>query len=597
MTAVHEPERAEIEVELQRVLDSHTFARSSRSRDLLTYLVRQHLNGTAHRVKELSLALDVFGRGVRDYDSASDGIVRVGITRLREALDRYYADEGAGSPLRFEIPRGVYAPIIRRRSGTRLPEAPLIAVLPLSNFTSVPDLDTLCDGLSEDLIDALTRVPSVRVIARTSSFRYKRSELDIRDIARDLGADAVLEGSVQLAGGRLRVTAQLIFARDGTHLWSHAFEADADERRNLQAALIDVMTRAVGQQQAADRIVTALVNQPMPALAASLIDRARAVSAAQTIDGYRLAQRYLEQACALAPSHAEGFAALGGLMFSQRLSWLTDYDVPLSTIRDPIDRALALDPEHPAALSLRGYDLAAHERRWHEGRDLCRRAVALAPSSTIAIQRLASTDLTFDDLPSAIRGFETSLEIDPFSPLGHYYLILIALLAGDAREAQRRLEQARKRLGSLLLFDNAELSGLILAREWQPALEGARALLQREPAMPAFALRVGQALAGLGRYAEAKTEVFPRLDRANACHRGYLRAAVAVCAGEADDFFAEIHRAVDDQCSNLMMLPIDPLFKPMHDDARWGALMRRIHRSAEAPFLPIAPGRSDSAGR
>lgn len=581
------PDRAEIEAELECVLASRAFARSGRSRDLLAYLIRQHLDGAAHRIKELTIAIDVFGRGPGEYDSATDGIVRVSMTRLREALDRHYAEEGHDAPLRFEIPRGVYAPIVRRRAGVHLPQAPLVAVLPLSNFTNDPHLDALCDGLSEDLIDALTRVPTVRVIARTSSFRYKRSAQDIRDIARELGVDALLEGSVQLVGERLRVTAQLILGRDGTHLWSHAFEADPDERRALQAALIDVMTRSVGQQQAADRVVTALAQKPLPALAASLIDRARAVSAAQTIDGYKLAERYLEQACEIAPEHAECHGTLAGLMFSQRLSWLTDYDVPLERIRAPLARALEIDPEHPASLSLKGYDLAVHDHRWHEALALCRRAVALAPSSVILIQRLASVEMTFGAMDAAERGFLVSLEIDPFSPLGHYYLMLIAMLRGDVRTTERWLTQSRNRLGPLAIFDNADLAGKVLRREWDAALAHGEALLRREPQMPAFALRVGQALAGLGRYDEARERIFPLLDRANICHRGYLRAAVAVCGGHRDDFFSEIGRAVDDQCSNLLMLPIDPLFAPVHDDARWSALMQRIQRQAESPFLPL----------
>lgn len=151
------------------------------------------------------------------YDSATDGIVRVSVNRLRDLLDRYYGDEGAHAALRFEIQRGVYVPIIRRATPPGLPPLPRINVLPLANFTGYPDFDPLCDGLTEDIIDAMTRVPDTRIIARTSSFRFKGQALDVRDIAQALNVDALLEGSVQQVGVRLRVTAQLVLGSDGSH--------------------------------------------------------------------------------------------------------------------------------------------------------------------------------------------------------------------------------------------------------------------------------------------------------------------------------------------------------------------------------------------
>ena len=212
------PTDEQIEAELGCVLDSRSFARSARQRILLRYLVDARGAAGASRLKESTIALDVFERDAAIFDSANDGIVRVSVNRLRDLLDRHYENEGARAELRFEIQRGCYVPIIRRATPTGLPPLPRIAVLPLANFTGDESLDALCDGLTEDVIDALAHVDDVRVIARTSSFKYKGLALDVRTVARELSVDAIVEGSVQALGTRFRVTAQMIFGTDGTHL-------------------------------------------------------------------------------------------------------------------------------------------------------------------------------------------------------------------------------------------------------------------------------------------------------------------------------------------------------------------------------------------
>jgi adenylate cyclase len=238
-------DQAAIDKELARILASAPFARAPRARELLAYVVANGAGENARRVKEATIALDVFGRDAAKFDGDRDGIVRVAVNRLRELLDRYYANEGRECAIRLEIPRGSYAPIVRRMKVSGLPVTPRIAVLPLANFTGDSDLDALCDGLTEDLIDALAQIDSLRVIARTSSFVFKGQQRDIRKIAKTLDVDAVLEGSVQIVGEHLRITAQLILGSDGTHLWSRAFETDASDRNLLRSSLIEFMQRTL----------------------------------------------------------------------------------------------------------------------------------------------------------------------------------------------------------------------------------------------------------------------------------------------------------------------------------------------------------------
>jgi len=323
------PNRDEVNAELARVLRSRAFARSQRARDLLLYLVSSLHDGGTTRLKESVIALDVFGRDAATYDSTNDGIVRVSVNRLRELLDRYYGDEGRSNGLRIEIQRGGYVPIVRRNTPAGLPAKPRIAVLPLANFTGRSDEDALCDGLSEDIIDAMTRLPDVRVIARTSSFRYKNANRDVREIATELAVDALLEGSVQLDGAQLKVTTQLVLGSDGSHLWSHVFTFARDERHVLLDALIDLMLRSLTLGAVAD--APHVVARNTAPQVQGLIDQARGLNVTQTPENLALAE-----AMATREQNLIRSMPMPGLY----LRWCATRAVPCCRVSQPSIRAM-----------------------------------------------------------------------------------------------------------------------------------------------------------------------------------------------------------------------------------------------------------------
>jgi TolB-like protein/Tfp pilus assembly protein PilF len=359
-TDAHDPQ--EIEAALKQVLESQTFARSARARDLLRYLVHGKRSGDLSRLKESAIGLDVFGRDPATYDSATDGIVRVSVNRLRDLLDRYYADEGSGTALRFEIQRGGYVPIIRRATPGGLPPLPRIAVLPLANFTGDDSLDALCDGLTEDVIDALAQVPEVRVIARTSSFKYKGVALDVRTVARDLSVDAIVEGSVQTLGTRIRVTAQMILGSDGTHLWSHAFESEANDRAVLQLALIDLMKRSLGASPAAgdtdkNESETLATVSLLPTAEAAIVAYHRGLYSYRkdTSESFRAAEIALNDAINIEPEFARAHAALARVRWAIGNAGIRPLADCAALALQSARHALTLAPDDPMVLSAHGY--------------------------------------------------------------------------------------------------------------------------------------------------------------------------------------------------------------------------------------------------
>ena len=263
------PERItpeQIRMQLQRILASTFFVRSERLCRFLRFTVELTLSGEMDRIKEYTLGRDVFDRD-KNYDPRADSIVRVEARRLRRKLGSIIErlvlpirSSSAGYLRADSVP--VFLP--RQPASTRLTQStailpdprPLnprtVAVLPFRNLSSDPDQDFFCEGIAEEILNTLTTVPQLNVVARTSVFRFKGSH-DVREIGRQLHAGTVIEGSVRKAGNRMRISAQAIDAASGILLWSGTFDRDLtdvfavqDESRWLLCGLAE---RDVGDSE------------------------------------------------------------------------------------------------------------------------------------------------------------------------------------------------------------------------------------------------------------------------------------------------------------------------------------------------------------
>ena len=573
-----DPSESLIAAELDRALESRTFARSVRARDLLRYLIDSKRSGHAGRLKESAIALDVFGRDPAIYDSATDGIVRVSVNRLRELLDRYYADEGRSSSIRFEIQRGGYTPIIRRSTPPGLPDLPRIAVLPLANFTGDANNEALCDGLTEDIIDAMTRVPEVRVIARTSSFRFKGMALDVCNIATELSVDALLEGSVQIVGDRLRVTAQLILGSDGTHLWSHAFTFASSERRELQDALIDIMLRSLkpGVPVLAAAPTSAPAISPQ---AQSLIDQARGLNVTQVPDNLTYAETLAQRATELAPEHADAWFVLAMVRYSRRSTFAS---VALregaSSAADALQRALTLDPDNAQAVSLSAYMLITESLQWTEALQRAQRAVALAPNHAGVNGRLAFIQLCFGQFDESVQTYAHVFSLDPLAPPARYHYALALAAAGRSVEALRCIEEGRKVLGDSLLLQETLCSILEMSGDIQSAASVSQRALLQYPASISIMMHAAFALAAQGTMdaARALCDRYSAAPTATFASQHYVRMYVESGGADADAFFLHAMAVASDHEPQVMLLPALPIFKKYYRDTRWQVLLEKL---------------------
>jgi serine/threonine-protein kinase len=217
------------------------FVHSQQLCRLLRYSVEQALHGHTGHLKETSIGMEVFDRGAA-FDPGSDTIVRVEARRLRHKLEEYYRTEGRADPIEFVLTPGSYVPTFHARAGNGAPIAPQrsgIAVLPFWNLSGEPEIDRLCDALTEELISALACSHHLRVAARTSVFQFKGRATDVCQLAALLNVDTVIEGSIRRCGSRIRVTVQQICAADGCSLASVCLERELQDGFAFQEELTE----------------------------------------------------------------------------------------------------------------------------------------------------------------------------------------------------------------------------------------------------------------------------------------------------------------------------------------------------------------------
>jgi len=255
--AVHvwsEDERRAIREQIDRIIASGAFAQSPRRQKFLSYIVDETIAGRGYQLKGYTLAIEVFDRDAT-FDPATNPMVRIEASRLRDKLRSYYASEGARDPIRIDIPKGGYAPLIEflptfdpiaasARTHSASVIKPSIAVLPFVNMSAKRADDYLCDAVTENIITALSRFRDLAVVASHSVFAYKSKRVTIPEIARELGVGYVLEGSVQKSKDRATITAQLIDGGTGAHHWAERFDRPSGD---LYAILDEVTEHIAGR--------------------------------------------------------------------------------------------------------------------------------------------------------------------------------------------------------------------------------------------------------------------------------------------------------------------------------------------------------------
>ncbi len=232
----------------------------------------------------------------------------------------------------------------------------MVAVLPFDNLSNDPEQEYFADGIAEELITILAHISRVSVIARNSTFTYKGKAVDVRTVGKEMGAEYVLEGSVRRSADRVRVTAQLLSSRDGSHLWSEKYESDlnAADLFELQDEIANKVATAVGGSHGVIVLSkTREISRKPPELLRSYDCVLKALEFARTLssESYDAARDCLERTVAEDPEYSEGWARLVNIYLNEYALGFNPKPEPLARAERALRKALALDPSSALARS------------------------------------------------------------------------------------------------------------------------------------------------------------------------------------------------------------------------------------------------------
>ena len=461
----------------------------------------------------------------------------------------------AGSPVVAESP----AAAVDDRS---------IAVLPFANLSEDRANEYFADGLSEDLLNLLSRMHGLRVVARTSSFSFKGRTTSATEIARELKVAHLLEGSVRRSGSRIRITAQLIRASDSSHVWSQSFDRELSDIFAVQDEIASAVAGGLALRLLGSPAPKA---QPTDPRAYALYLQGRNYFSLYSATGYEQAIPALEGALVIDPGFGPAWGILGALYWGQANNSLIPYEEGARKARLASEKALALDPHQAEPMSLLGLLDVIEHRDVAGGLERVNRALELEPHNQRVLSRAANVARQRGRTDEAIRYAEQALTADPLSPNAHAVLGLTYYYAG-------RLDDAEVMRRRLLTLSPGWLSGyyylgrILLERgDAQAAL----AAIEQEPS-PMWRL-TGLALVqhALGNRA-ASDAALEELRKEDPVGIAYQFAEIHAYRGEIDLAFEWLDRAEATRDSGLTDALINPLMRNLHSDPRWPALVARL---------------------
>jgi TolB-like protein len=600
----HSPKPEEIQEQLARILANPVFNKSDRMSRFLRVIVEKSIAGQAADLKEYTLALDVFDKDP-SFDSRIDPVVRSEARRLRSKLAEYYESAGSEDSILIDLPKGTYAPAfalrsravptINRRRYWRLAVAVVcaiilsagiwwftrrepagtaaqsIAVLPFENLSSDRENEYFSDGLTEEILNALTNIAGLKVVARTSAFKFKGKHEDIRTIGKLLNVSVVLEGSVRKDGNRIRITPQLISVADGYHLWSASYDREWKDIFAVQREIAGDVASALGRKLGA-----AAGYSPDPE-AYNLYLQARYHFAKWNIAGMRSSIALLDRAIARDPAYAPSYASLSdayGLLTAFGDDELTP-EQGHAKAKVAALKAVELDPNLPDGWATLGAKLA-EEFNWPEASNAFVKALEMGPGAFEPHAWYAELYLTPQGrLQEAIHESEIAASIDPISPyalarVGHRYAL------------RRNYAQAILWLNKAVDLEPGfwlSYPDLVTAYLGQGNVAGARTVLDHAKALfsgPTFSLQWAKVYAQEGNRADASkslAEVSPRLKSGSYCEIAGVYAEL----GNGQQAISWLERAVQVRSGCFETIPVDPRFASFRDTPAFQNLLRTMN--------------------
>ncbi len=449
-----------------------------------------------------------------------------------------------------------------------------IAVLPLANMSADPENEYFSDGMTEEIINALAKVPGVQVASRSSSFAFKgKKDVDVREIGDKLGVTTVLEGSVRKVGNRIRIAAQLVSVENGYQLWSETYDRQLEDIFAVQ----DEISRSI-----------------VEALKLKLVDATQVVAPTKNLDAYttylkgrfhfhkftetglRKALDLFQSALLQDPGFARAYAGIADVWCNLADDWVAPSDA-YPRGKAAAEQALLRDAQLAEAMTSIGKVLCWHEWKFDAGARELERAVQVGPNYAEAHFVLGSALPCVGRLGEAIGEIRRALVLDPLDV--HYsgwvarFLLYARDPTGAIAQGHRTLELDDEYVRAFLWIGCAHLA----QGEAEVALDWFQRGQSIDSAVRTYDAMIVRALATLGRRDEAE-EILSRLE--DQSRQQYIRAEYLAmghaAVGDLDKAFVALDRAYQARSAGLIYLHLDPGYEPLRGDPRFKAMVERI---------------------
>ena len=440
-----------------------------------------------------------------------------------------------------------------------------IAVMAFADMSPNQDHEYFSDGISEELLNLLAKVPELKVISRTSSFSYKGKDTKATEIGEELKVSHILEGSIRKAGNMIRVTAQLINTSDGAHEWSHTYDRKMDSIFKIQ----DEIATEVSRELKLSLLDKPLKSQTVDPEAYNLYLQARHLTNQNTKDAYLEAETKVKASIALDARYAASWRLLAGIYDTGTYNFsIRDSKEGIALGLDAIKKAIALEPDSGHSYATLS---SLQELNWEfeAAANSMDRALELLPDDPVILGTAANK--TFGDLEKSIDLLKKAITIDPLVYVNYFNL-------GHACYRLNRLEEAEKAFKTFgLYYPNWEIYHYMMARIRLAQNRNDEALAEIAQEKHEFFGLYGRNFVNyaLGRHNEADAlfeeflEKYSETDPANVADLYAFR-------GEYELSFKWLNKALESKDPVLIESLTYTSFKPMHRDKRWAGLIRKI---------------------
>jgi serine/threonine-protein kinase len=478
-------------------------------------------------------------------------------------VGRYTGARATLRPASDELRRGKQG-----KAAIAIPEKS-IAVLPLLNESGDQSDEYFSDGLSEELIAALAQIDGLKVIGRSSSFRFKDRKEEPKTIGEKLGVSTLLEGTVRKQGDRVRIVAELVNVADGVELWTRTFDRELKDifavQEEIARAVADSLKMALlGSQEKSAQMAT----NSMEAHNAYL--QGHFYFLRRNVDDYRKAITYFDQAIELDPDYALAYA-------ERAETWTMIGDLAgerptaYPKARSDAEKAVAIAPGLAEAHAALGWVRFFGEWKFDEGLSELKRAKELSPANPTANDLLARVIVYVGRIDDAERQARQAVELDPLSVATQFNLGRVLFYAGKLDEADAAGRKIAELQPSAASAHRWQVLAAVQRRDGETALREAQS--EPDPAFRPFELTLAHYLRGERDAADA---ALAELIANGRDRLAYQIAEVYALRGEKDKAFEWLQIAFDHHDGGMLGLLVDPVLRGLHDDPRYKNLLAKL---------------------